>query len=406
MDLIEAKIAEIKNLNLIYIFTTDSILKNNTEKYIGTKIVYNKDQTITLDYKSPYFSKFIQKILSRYNKEKNKRNIILLGDLTKKIVQDSFFTIVEEKKDFNQVSSILVNTKNNKVKGYGKYLEKVIKTILKSIMNYEIVSIESIDGFNYKYVVNYSIGNIKKQLFLLMFIKDNSIDFKISNIDGKNVNISGTIEDNFNNIELKWCEENNNIKGIIVYDSKEKNITEKLYKNEERIISKEYEDTMLEEDEKIISFYINICNLKQLENIMKIDDNCYFLSDNEVITEKEGTVYNNISLMINILDDEVIIKQREKSGISKYNDEIKAVLEEIINEFTLKKLNIDNNFYILIENKTSINDIISYNYKVLKLDSDKNFFEPFDISSENEIKKELKNFESVKQYIKNMKGGK
>ena len=28
MDLIEAKIADIKNLNLIYIFTTDSILKN------------------------------------------------------------------------------------------------------------------------------------------------------------------------------------------------------------------------------------------------------------------------------------------------------------------------------------------------------------------------------------------
>ena len=70
------KIAEIKNLNLIYIFTTDSILRNKSEKYVGATIVYNKDQKITLDYKSEYFERFIRKVLGRYNKEKNKRNII------------------------------------------------------------------------------------------------------------------------------------------------------------------------------------------------------------------------------------------------------------------------------------------------------------------------------------------
>ena len=39
MDLIEAKIAEIKNLNLIYIFTTDNILNSDFE--INPK-VYDK----------------------------------------------------------------------------------------------------------------------------------------------------------------------------------------------------------------------------------------------------------------------------------------------------------------------------------------------------------------------------
>ena len=34
MDLTEAQIFEIKNLNLIYVFTTDNIIKNNSEKYI------------------------------------------------------------------------------------------------------------------------------------------------------------------------------------------------------------------------------------------------------------------------------------------------------------------------------------------------------------------------------------
>ena len=151
---------------------------------------------------------------------------------------------------------------------------------------------------------------------------------------------------------------------------------------------------------------MNLCNLEIPKNVMKIDDYCYLLTDGEILNkEEDGVFYNNYSCKININEEEVIIKHKKKSGISKYDDQIKAVLEEVISELTLKKLNIDNNFYILIENKTSINDIISYNYKVLKLDSDKNLFEPFDISSENEIKKELKNFESVKQYIKNIKGG-
>jgi hypothetical protein len=133
MDLIEAKIAEIKNLNLIYIFTTDNILKNKTDKYVGVKVLYDKDKTFSLDYKSEHFETFMKRILVRYNKEKDKRNIILLGDLTKKLVQDSFFTILEDKKEFKQTSGILVNNKKNHVMLYEKYLEKAIQVILKNL---------------------------------------------------------------------------------------------------------------------------------------------------------------------------------------------------------------------------------------------------------------------------------
>lgn len=406
MDLIEAKIAEIKNLNLIYIFTTDNILKNKTDKYVGVKVLYDKDKTFSLDYKSEHFETFMKRILVRYNKEKNKKNIILLGDLTKKLVQDSFFALKEEKKESSQTSGILVNSKKDNVKCYQKYLNRILKMILKAINNYEVVNIDSIDGFNHKYVVNYSVGNIRKQLYMLLFIDKDSLDFKISNIEGKNINLSGTLKDNFNSVEINFYEETENIKGSILYDAKEKVIVENLYKQDTPVIVRETEDTILDEDEALISFYMNLCNLEIPKNVMKIDDYCYLLTDGEILNkEEDGVFYNNYSCKININEEEVIIKHKKKSGISKYDDQIKAVLEEVISELTLKKLNIDNNFYILIENKTSINDIISYNYKVLKLDSDKNLFEPFDISSENEIKKELKNFESVKQYIKNIKGG-
>lgn len=407
MDLIEAKIAEIKNLNLIYIFTTDNILKNKTDKYVGVKVLYDKDKTFSLDYKSEHFETFMKRILVRYNKEKSKRNIILLGDLTKKLVQDSFFALKEEKKESNQTSSIIVNAKKNNVKLYQKYLNKILKMILKSTNDYECVNIDSIDGFNHKYVVNYSIGNIKKELYMLLFVDKDSLDFKISNIEGKNINLSGSLKDNFNSVEINFYEEVENIKGSILYDAKEKVIVENLYKQNTPVIVRETEDTILDEDENLISFYMNLCNLDIPKNVMKIDDYSYLLTDGEILNkEEDGVFYNNYSCNINIGEEDVIIKHKKKSGISKYDDQIKAVLEEVISEFTLKKLNIDNNFYILIEKKTSIDDIISYNYKVLKLDSDKKLFEPFDISSEKEIKKELKNFESAKQYIKNIKGGK
>lgn len=404
MDLIEAKIAEIKNLNLIYIFTTDSILKNNSEKYIGAKIVYNKDQVLTLDYKSTHFSKFIQKILSRYNKEKSKRNIILLGDLTKKLVQDSFFTIVGEKKEFKQTSGIFVNNKKNQVKLYEKYLEKTLQVILKGLYNYDYVKVKKIDGFNYKYVVTYNCP-IERRLHMLIFIKeDGNLDFRISNIDNNNVNISGTIIDKFNSIEINWYESNQNLKGNVIFNTNDKLITEKVYKEDKLYYFKESEDTLLEEDEEIINFYTELFGIKKLSNVMKIADCTYLLSDANVLLEKEeGIIYNNTQVQISLLEEDVIIKEKIKNGISKYNDEIKIALDEKINEFTLKQLEIDGKFYMLIQKRTKKNNSNTYSYEVLKLDGEKNIFIPFEIEDRYEIEKELKSFEFAKQYIK---GGK
>ena len=63
MNLTEVQISEVKNLNLIYIFTTDHILKGKTEKYIGAKVVFDDHRTLSLDYKSPYFEEFLKRII-------------------------------------------------------------------------------------------------------------------------------------------------------------------------------------------------------------------------------------------------------------------------------------------------------------------------------------------------------
>ena len=67
---------EIKNLNLIYVFTTDSIFKKGSNKYVGARVVFeNNTRSFALDYKDKHFQKFIKRILERYYKEKDKRKI-------------------------------------------------------------------------------------------------------------------------------------------------------------------------------------------------------------------------------------------------------------------------------------------------------------------------------------------
>ena len=407
MNLTEAQIFEIKNLNLIYVFTTDNIIKNNFEKYIGINVVYDDDKVFSLDYKSEYFESFIKRILSRYNKEKEKRNIILLGDLTKKIIGESSFAIIEEKKEFSQPTGILVNPKKNQIKGYYKYLEKVLKTILKTIKNYKVVNIDSIDGFNNKYVVNYSVGNIKKQLYMLVFVNDDdTVEFRISSIDGTLVNISGSIKDSLSEVQIDWYDDVNVFKGKIKYDSTENIIEEKLYKEDTPLISKESVDTLLEDDESIISFYTELCNLNTPNNIMKIDDNCYLLSESKILgQEKDGIIYNNLSCNISIFNDEVIIKHREMNGLNKYNGQIKVTLDENIQELVIKKVLINNDYFVLIERRNKQNGKTVYSYSVIELEGNIDLSNPFGITNKQIINEELKTYESAKQYIKNMKGG-
>ena len=100
MTLTEVQISEIKNLNLIYIFTTDHILRGKTDKYVGAKVVFDGNRTLSLDYKSPYFESFLKRIIERYNKEKDSRYIVLLGKLTEKLMNDETFAISEKDKAF------------------------------------------------------------------------------------------------------------------------------------------------------------------------------------------------------------------------------------------------------------------------------------------------------------------
>ena len=95
------KINEIRNLNLIYVFSTNSIFDNDNKKYVGIKLVYNNASILEVDYKDPLFGLLIKRVLERYNKEKDKRNIILLGDFTKELIKNASFYVLEGSEEKN-----------------------------------------------------------------------------------------------------------------------------------------------------------------------------------------------------------------------------------------------------------------------------------------------------------------
>lgn len=409
MELIEAQIAQIKNLKLIYVYAIDSVFQGDTDKYVGAKVVYGNDNIFELDYKSNFFTTFIKRILDRYNKEKSKRNIVLLGDLTKQLVNDSFFTILKKKEENKQSYGIpMFEVKSNEIKKYEKYLKRLLETILKVEINYDTIKVNSIDGFNNRYRVDYNVGIVNKFFNMLIFIEENgNLNFKIRSVDQKNLEINGTISIKDDILNMVWEDKTNNLSGSITYDSKDIAMEERVEKDSKIILADNTVDTLIDDDEKLISFYLDLCSLENLKNIIKIDDYSYLMSEESNLIEgEEGIFYNLKNCQINIFNDQVNVRYSIKNSLSKYKDQMNFVLDELTHEFTLKKVNINDKYYILLEKKSTYNGLKGYSYQIISLNNDVDLTRPFEIKSKHTIADKVETFDSIKEHVKVFERGK
>lgn len=411
MDLKEVQISEIKNLNLVYVFTTDSIFKKGTNKYVGARVVFeNNTRSLALDYKDKHFEKFIRRILERYNKEKDKRKIILLGELTKKLMSDSSFAVLEKvQKDGVQTVGIpSFNTSNRNIKEESPYLKQVMKMILMVYKNYEVVKVDSIDGFNKKYIVNYSVGPVKKMMPIIISQReDGVIDFKLKRIDDVQSPISGTLVSDGGLVDIKWQSDNEELQGSLLYDTQNGIVERKVTSNGQTIIYDENKDTLLEEDASLIKFYFDLCGLEIPSNITKVDDTSFLLSQETTLNDDEKEIlYSNIGAQISVEQDEVRIKYRVKNCFSKYNNQINTVLDEEKEEITFKRIDLEPGYGIIVEVKTEAKDREpSFNHRIYEIDSEVDLRKPFEFTSTYHVDSEIKTMEKARQYVKQKKGG-
>lgn len=401
MDIKEVQISEIKNLNLIYIFTTDSILKDKSKSYIGARVVFDDNRTLSMDYKDPHFEYFIRKLIERYNKEKDNRNIILLGNLTKSIIQDETYESIGTIPTDNIVGLSLFDTKNFELKKYQSYFFDTLKNILKTTKCYETIDIDKIDGYNHKFIVYYHVGSVNLQMNIIVSFRDkNHIDFFIGYVDDMNLQIKGTIENNINYVNINWSSSKMSLYGENTYDTVNNLVEKKIVSDEQTIYHSEKSDTIIEEDYNLINFYLKMFGISVPKNIIKTLDYNYILGDEEIINYVDTEVfYKNNGVQLSINNDSAIIRYQVINGLSKYNNKINVTLSKSLVEITLTKLEVDRDNYVLIEQKDTNDFGTTYKYKAYKVD-DIDFTKPFTFKNEINVDTEVNSLHDVKRYIK------
>ena len=183
MALTDSKINEIKNINLIYVFSVDSIFNDKTNKYIGIKIVYGNNQIIETDYTDFKFQDLVKRVINIYNTEKDKRHIILLGALTKEIMSDLSFDILKDKEEKQEQIPYFATCDKN-INRYMPYVEDIIYFIVDKILKYNTFNIRNISGYNHKYMINYEIAGNIESTGMIIYIKNGKLYFEIGIING------------------------------------------------------------------------------------------------------------------------------------------------------------------------------------------------------------------------------
>ena len=391
MKLREERINEIRNINLIYVYQADSIFKNNTNKYVGIKVVYNNNSIIDGKYNDNNFALLVKKVIERYNKEKNNRKIILLGDLTKKLINSASFHVIEEIEDKKE--QIPYYECENKIfYRFKNYLEEAINTVMKDILKFESFKISSIDGFNHKYKVNYTLGGQKYILNLVIFNDSETLYFKTNYYANENIKINGRVEEKLGAVEA-ICNVGGKYKITLLNDVKNNEKIKHIESFGETLIYEDNLDTILEEDIKILDFYFKYMNISNISNILKINDKTYIANIYSETNKDDELLYKDTNILISIDKDTVRITTIAKDGFSKYDDQICVLLDKKICEVIFRKYNIGNQYNVVIET----NDNNSYTYKVLKLKENLDLNKPFDLSNSTEI--DAYSIEDIKKYI-------
>lgn len=427
MNYKEILISSIKNLDLIFVYPVSTELEADSGKYIGINVLYNnKKDKIDLKYNEDGFQKYVKRILDRYEKEKDARRIILLGELTERLIKESSFAILDEEKSLGsqKIGVPSFNTSNKNIKIMIPYLKEALKTIMFVYKNYELLNIDEIDGYGRKYIAKYSVGPVKKQIPMILYQnQDDNLNFEIGAIDGVVEKIKGTIAYNGAKVQIDWSSKEDYTVGSLTFDPI-KGISERKVDYITNIVY--YEDgkeTIIEEDIEKILFYTKLCGIEDIDEkrVLKIDDNSYLLSEEKTKTEaKDKTesekeseseselLITTTGLQIYLEKEEARIKYTNKTSVSKYDNQFNNALEKEIEDITLKKIEIDDKPYILMEKKY-INDVLqpSYSYEVLELEDQTNIDlrKPFNVSRRYYVEDEVRTIESVKQYVREYKGG-
>ena len=387
MDVREAKIREIKNLNLIYFYSVDSIFKGNTNKYIGAKVVYNDKDVIHIDYKDKNFGIFVKRILERYNKEKDRKEIILLGEFTRKLINESSFSILETSKRDDSIREEIpfFEVENKNLKRYESYLKEVLKMIISLNIKFDDFEITKIRGYNNHYVVTYKIRNIEYNFPIILYNNEDELNFRINRISDVNTDIKGTIKMSSGKVDVSYND--GDIKANLFYNALEDSVTKEVKNNLDVIYYDETRDVVLTEDMNKLKFYFDLLEFDMPSNIIKVNDDTFLLSEEVSNMDEEDILYKTTTYLISMKKDNTIITKNVVNGFSKYDNRVNVVLDYETEEYMLKNVSVNNKNSILQEKRLTDKSGTTYSYDIYEVEDNYTLDDKFKIEKKYKVKK-------------------
>ena len=163
----------IRNLKKIQFFSI-----NNNAKYLGLEIVCEHGN-YQYTYKDKEFNDFVCRVLEVYKREKDKNNILLVGNLTKKILSGEYI-VKENKFNYKNDYNILHSREINETK-FRDYLYLIVVNLSK-LYNYEDIKIEKLIKTRFSYIVKCSNPDIQIPCLITNY-NDKFINFDIDFIN-------------------------------------------------------------------------------------------------------------------------------------------------------------------------------------------------------------------------------
>ena len=366
------KIMRISHLRLIYCYTIDSKDYSTLDKSLAIEIVYGNKQKLTFDYKSPYFSYFLNKIKEVYNKEKDKYPITFFSDFSKEIIENYNINNSIDNNNYTTKNIFPINTSKFDIEIIKSYVIQALESILKII--HDNITNTNIIGYRNKYVATYNVGNIQHIVSLYLNKMNDKVLFKIGGINGKGITVNGSILINNEYVVTNWKVENTDIEGKIYSDIENDFIEEIIDQDKITVYYNRIENKV--NDINKINDIINPIIGISFDNCIKTNKKSYLLKSE---SKKDMHILRNFCHIV-FEDNFINIIYTKVEGYMKYDDML--FIPTIIDKRIYNIINLNNEKLIQEYNFTNN----KYLYKIF----DGNNLNDFDISNYDSIE-EIKN---------------
>lgn len=342
----EIEIEQIRDLSTINLVDLTDDIVSDTNNRLTLIVSYGNKQNIKYNYLDEHFPLLLRKVVELYSKSPNKKDILLIGDYTKKVLGDleNLYKQIDNNKEIPYVQDYPI-VENSTQRFNIKIIEGIIKDLSKSLIFLDTDTVgynyTGVKGFKDRYSITYQKNN--KEYFIPISINKDAKNYKFKvGAIAKNVfNINGNIVFYDKSVIASWIDNSSKLKGNISYSLdplKEQNIV----KFEENIVGMQKKETTFStKDNDLIKLYSSLYDIN-ISKLNKCSENIY-ISESENIKDNTSIIQNGYFY----IDKEVVnIKLKTKRNL-KYDDHYSFFLENEDIDIILREVNIDDKKYIL-----------------------------------------------------------